>query len=341
MERRLSSYTGCLLGLAAGDGLGHGPETENGFLPASAYTQLAAYACNGLLLGLTHGQLSGAMAPPVRYIARALGEWADLQLWRRAEPVQCWISRSDRMDYRRCSEPGMLDVLTAGELGTMEDHVRSLSGPGALMTAAAVGLFYDPERLPRKELQRLGAEAAALTHGDPAAFLSGAALAHILSRIVWDGEEDLERLVWEAGIMLRRRFGREYHQARQVRDDLKKARTLARSKKVGHEEALAQLGHDTAVQVLAGALYCCLTVKEPEQAVEAAARWCPAGAAVAGAVLGALYGEESIPERWQEEIECGSVLRELAEDLFRGCPMMLGSRVFDIEWDAKYVSPEL
>ena len=26
MERRISSYTGCLLGLAAGDGLGHGPE---------------------------------------------------------------------------------------------------------------------------------------------------------------------------------------------------------------------------------------------------------------------------------------------------------------------------
>ena len=338
LERRLSSYTGCLLGLAAGDGLGHGPETENGFLPVSAYTQMAAYACNGLLLGLTRGQLSGAMAPPVRYIAMALGEWARLQLWRQEEPVQCWISRSDRMDCRRCSEPGMLDVLTAGELGTMEDHDRSLGGPGALMTAVAVGLFYDPERLPRKELQRLGAEAAALTHGDPSAFLSGAALAHIISRIVWDGEQELERLIWEASIVLRRRFGREYHQARQVRQTLKQARALARSKKVGAEEALAQLGHDTAEQVLAGALYCCLTQPEP---AETAARWCPAGAAVAGAIRGALRGEESIPGQRREEIECESVLRELAEDMFRGCPMMLGSRVFDIEWDAKYVSPEL
>ncbi|MBP3661204.1 MAG: hypothetical protein J6I89_07420, partial [Oscillospiraceae bacterium] len=43
MERRLSSYIGCLLGLAAGDGLGHGPERLNGFLPTSAYTQLAAF----------------------------------------------------------------------------------------------------------------------------------------------------------------------------------------------------------------------------------------------------------------------------------------------------------
>ena len=72
VDRRLSSYTGCLLGLAAGDGLGHGPDRFNGYLPTSGYTQLAAYACNGLLLGMTQGQLSGAMEPPVRYMADAL-----------------------------------------------------------------------------------------------------------------------------------------------------------------------------------------------------------------------------------------------------------------------------
>ena len=42
MERRLSAYTGCLLGLAAGDGLGHGPDRVNGFLSVSGYTQMAA-----------------------------------------------------------------------------------------------------------------------------------------------------------------------------------------------------------------------------------------------------------------------------------------------------------
>ena len=53
MERRLSAYTGCLLGLAVGDGLGHGPDRINGFLPTSSYTQQAAYACCGLLVGMT------------------------------------------------------------------------------------------------------------------------------------------------------------------------------------------------------------------------------------------------------------------------------------------------
>lgn len=342
MERRIASYTGCMLGFAAGDALGCGPEPVNGFLPTTAYTQMAAYAGNGLLVGLTRGQLSGTMAPPVRYVAMGLREWAGCQLWRQETVPVCWISRSSRLDYRRCPEPELLDVLAAGKLGTMEDPVGVLSGPGALMTAVSVGLFYDPERLPRRELQRLGAEAAALTHGDPMAFLSGAALAHIISRIVWDGETDLEKLSREAGIMLLHRFGREYHQVWQIRRILKKARALAGSETVDHQAALEELGWEKAHQVLAGAMYCCMAgTVNTEQAIRSAAAWSGAGAAVTGAVLGAIRGEQALPESWLEKLECAEVLRELAEDLYRGCPMMLGSRVFDVEWDAKYVTPEL
>ena len=338
MERRLSSYTGCLLGLAVGDGLGHGPELLNGYLPTSGYTQLAAYGCNGLLLGLTQGQMCGIMAPPVRYIAAALQEWAVGQTWRRGtEPVRCWISQSSRLDYRRCPEPGMLAVLTAGRLGTMEEHTSNLNGPGALMGAVPVGLFFDPGRLPRREIQRLGAETAALTHGDPATFLSAAAFAHIISRIVWDCCRDLELLLRETGAMLKKRFGREYRQAAELAAKLQMVRTLARSERFNREEALTQLGRQTAAQVLAGALYCCLTgTGAPEQIIHDAARWSPAGAAVVGAVLGAVHGEEALPQTWREELEEQSVLRELAEDMYRGCPMMKGSRVFDVEWDAKY-----
>lgn len=236
----------------------------------------------------------------------------------------------------------MLDVLTAGALGTMEDHTSALSGPGALMGAVSVGLFFDPERLPRREIQRLGAEAAALTHGDPAAFLSAAALAHIVSRIVWDCQTDVEKLIGETGAMLKKRFGREYRQAAEIAAKLQMVRALARSGKFTRQEALSQLGRDTAAQVLAGALYCCLDAAgDPEQTILEAARWSPAGAAIVGALLGAVRGEEALPALWREELEENSVLRELAEDMYRGCPMMKGSRVFDVEWDAKYVSPNL
>lgn len=341
MERRRSAYTGCLLGLAAGDGLGHGPQRENGFLPLSANTQLAAYACCGLLLGVTRGQLSGTMAPPVRYASLALTEWAKGQVWDREEPPRCWISRSPRLDYRRCDEPEILDVLIRGRPGTMEDHTGSLGGPGALMGAAAAALFFDPERLGRREIQRLGAETAALTHGDPAAFLAGAAMAHILSRILFDGETDCALLTWEAGQMLRSRFGREYHQVRKVREKLKEARDLARSSRISRQEALEKLGTAQAWEVLAGAMYCAMTDRDLRQTLELAARTMGGGAAAAGAVLGALRGAEAIPEEWLEELECRALLEELAEDMFRGCPMTRGDRVFDIEWDEKYNGSEL
>ena len=76
-------YRGCFLGMAVGDAMGYtvddrsleqirqdyGPEgllgydLVNGYADVSSYTQLAAFAGNGLLLGLTRGQMQGIMAP--------------------------------------------------------------------------------------------------------------------------------------------------------------------------------------------------------------------------------------------------------------------------------------
>jgi len=71
-----SAYTGCLLGLAVGDALGatvdgksyrdicrdYGPagllgyDLVNGFAQITSHTQVAAFACNGLLIGTARGQ---------------------------------------------------------------------------------------------------------------------------------------------------------------------------------------------------------------------------------------------------------------------------------------------
>ena len=148
-------------------------------------------------------------------------------------------------------------------------------------------------------------------------------------------------LTWEAGQMLRSRFGREYHQVRRVREKLKEARNLARSKRIGREEAIEKLGCVRAEEVLAAAMYCAMTDRDLVQTMELAARCMGPGAAVAGAVLGALRGEEAIPEEWLEELECRELLEELATDMFRGCPMSRGERIFDIEWDEKYNAARL
>ena len=91
MTNLLSAYRGCMLGLAVGDAMGYavdrlsldeirenygpngllGYDLVNGFADVTSYTQLAAFTCNGLLFGLTRGQMQGKMAPFVRYIALA------------------------------------------------------------------------------------------------------------------------------------------------------------------------------------------------------------------------------------------------------------------------------
>ena len=59
--------------------------------------------------------------------------------------------------------------------------------------------------------------------------------------------------------------------------------------------------------------------------------------AVTGAILGARLGEEALPDFYIECLEPAEVLRELADDLYTGCPMERGNKLFDLDWDYKYL----
>ncbi len=364
MENRLAAYKGCLLGLAVGDAMGYtvdhktldqiredygpngllGYDLANGYADITSYTQIASYVCDGLLLGMTRGQLRGVMAPYVRYIALAEQEWARLQGYRRDPSAvnYCWVSSADGMQARRCMDTLMLDTLNRNDLGTMEEQRNRYQGPGALTSAIPVGLFFDPQRMGRDEVLRLGAEAVALTHGNPGAFLTGAALAHIISRITWDRETDLRVLIREAITMLQNQFGRAYKQTADVCQSLRMVLALAISPNINQTDAMEQLDCSSAHKVLAGALYSCiLHPKSVDEAVIMAVNhsgYSAAVGAVAGAIQGALLGDEAMPEFYLECLEVRETLQELAMDMFQGCPMTKDSNLFDVEWDGKYVS---
>ena len=59
--------------------------------------------------------------------------------------------------------------------------------------------------------------------------------------------------------------------------------------------------------------------------------------AIAGAILGLRLGEEALPEFYIECLEPAEILLELADDLQTGCPMEMGSKLFDLDWDYKYL----
>lgn len=355
-------YRGCLLGLAVGDAMGYtvddrsleqirqdyGPEgllgydLVNGYADVSSYTQLAAFAGNGLLLGLTRGQMQGIMAPYVRYIALAQREWAQTQRYSgNLERSVCWVSRSREMRGRRCMDTRMLDTLNQGRPGSMEEPVNRFVAPGAMTVAVPVGMFFNPLRTGREEIDRLGAEAVALTHGAPQAFLTGGVLAHMISRIIWDGARDLKELVKEAVEALEEGFGREYRQVNEVRDGLNMALRLAASHNVSCSDAMEHLRCTTAPEILAGAVYTALCYEHNFDeamitAVNHSGRSAAVGA-VTGAILGARLGEEAIPEFYLEPLEPVELLRELADDMLQGCPMEMGRGLFDDDWDRKYI----
>ena len=59
-----------------------------------------------------------------------------------------------------------------------------------------------------------------------------------------------------------------------------------------------------------------------------------------GAILGAKMGESELPDFYLDGLYLADVLRELADDLVHGCPMVRGNRLFDGDWESKYLHGE-
>ncbi len=362
MRATQAAYRGCLLGLAVGDAMGYtvdartwdeiredygpngllGYDLVNGYAEITSYTQIASFTCNGLLLGITSGQMRGKMAPFVSYIGLAYREWcASQRPWGRPGKTYCWLMQQPELCRRHCMDTRMMDTISRPTLGTPEEPVNNYVTTGAITAPVGVGLFMDPDRVSQEEIDRLGAESVALTHGGAAAFLAGAALTHIISRAVRLPKLPLRELCRETLAMLEDRFGHEYSQTYEVCGLIRQAIALAEDDQGDQQAAMERLRCETSAQVLAGAVYASLACRGDFDsamiiAVNHAGRSAAVGALV-GAILGARMGEAALPEFYLECLEPVELLRELADDMYHGCPMERGGRLFDGDWDRKYL----
>lgn len=364
MREKQNIFRGCLLGLAVGDAMGYtvdsrslqqihedygpngllGYDLVNGYADVTSYTQVAAFTANALLLGLTRGQMQGRMAPPVRYIGLALREWSRSQQYSAPQRNFCWLSGVPEMKRRHCMDTRMLDALSREALGTMEEPVTRSQKPSALTEAVPVAMLGGLLGMDDAECCRLGAEAAALTHGDPEAFLANAAFTHGLRRVLARDFGAPGELVQETIDNLQLQFGREYAQTTHIFELLQLSMTLAQTDGISPEEAMERLGCRTAAEVLAGALYACMTCGGDFDAamitaVNHSGRSAAVGA-VTGALVGAVLGEQSLPDFYLDCLEPTPYLRQLADDMAQGCPMDQVRNLFDDDWDRKYLHGE-
>ena len=362
MAVRQSTYRGCLLGMAVGDAMGYtvdnrslaeiqedygphgllGYDLVNGYADVTSYTQLAAFTCNGLLFGLTRGQMTGKMAPFIKYIALSHCEWAASQrAWGRPNRNYCWLGRKEEICRRHCMETRMLDTLSRSNPTTLETPSNNYNGPYSLTAAIGVGLFFHEDRMNQEEVDRLGAEAVALTCGSPTAFLSGAVLTHLMSSLLRRPRMPLKKAVLEAVEAMKEQFGHQYSQAYDLATLIRHAVTFSEAHGIRASEIMERIGCDNAAKVLAGAVYACLVSQDDFDramivAVNHSGRSAAVGA-ITGAILGIRLGEEALPDFYIECLEPAEVLRELADDLYTGCPMEQGNKLFDLDWDYKYL----
>ncbi|WP_055490413.1 ADP-ribosylglycohydrolase family protein [Streptomyces sp. TP-A0356] len=325
-----SRVRGTLLGAAVGDALGapldgltleeireaHGHEGlrdlafGHGRRGAITHlTQLTLFSVDGLVRAQVRRD-TGAWHPPTD-LHRAYLRWAATQRdWgpdeRRKDDG--WLAREEWLYARR--SPARACLLGFGDdiMGTLDAPKNpGERGPEAAARSAPFGLLvgWDPQLV-----LQLAIECAAQSHGHPTAYLSAGAYAVIVHALARG--ESLDGAVQRALALLAPRPGQQ-----PVADALQHALGAMRQGMPTPERIEELAGAGTAEGVLAVAVYCALVGEDVRHGLCLAVNHGgPSGTAgaLAGGLLGALYGETALPPAWLAELEGRSTLLVLADD---------------------------
>lgn len=334
-------YRGCLLAGAAGDALGAHVEFMD--LPriiaefgepgirnfVATYgrigaitddTQMTLYTAEGMLRAYTRAMERGIRPSFASVVAHAYLRWLATQgvhAPRMAPtPIDGWLSTHSSLFAQRAPGNTCLSALHAmTSLGSRATN--DSKGCGGVMRVAPVGMLmahwfnHDTRDARIAETFRIACDIAALTHGHPTGYFTAGVLA-VLVALLLKGER-LEHALDGALIELRRHTDHEETLAA-----LERARTLARTRPQ-QRAALIELGQGwIAEEALAIGLYCALGATDIESGVILAVNHSgdsDSTGAIAGNLLGAVYGESAIPRRWLDQLELCDTIGAIADDL--------------------------
>jgi ADP-ribosylglycohydrolase len=190
---------GSLLGGALGDALGYLVELEDIAAIRSRFgtggvtgpdaspfrfsddTQLTLYTVDGLVEALEWAN-DGVSADEMAILWLAYLRWLATQGEAPPAPAPVppprWIDRQEVLQHRRDPGDACLSGLLTGVMGTRRKPLNPRAkGAGALMRSAPFGLV---PRIPGEMADRLTLDAAALTHGHPAAQTPAAVFSHLI-----------------------------------------------------------------------------------------------------------------------------------------------------------------
>jgi ADP-ribosylglycohydrolase len=324
---------GCVIGGAVGDALGAAVEFDSiarirrrfgpsGISdPAEAYgvrgaitddTQMTLFTAEGLIRAYVRAVTKGlSHAPSV--VDHAYARWLATQgercrRWEVGEH-DGWLIGVPGLHHRRAPGNTCLAAMRADRMGTVDAPLNDSKGCGGVMRVAPAGLVA---RRYSGDIFELGCDTAALTHGHPSGYLAAGALAEIIARIC--AGEPLDAALDSAERRLRDRPRHE-----ETLEALRAARTLAASGRDPSAEAVASLGEGwVAEEALAIAVYCALVARDFAHGVRLAVNHSgdsDSTAAMTGNILGALWGDQTIPHAWVTGLEVRDVVLRVAEDM--------------------------
>lgn len=360
---------GSLMGGAAGDALGYPVEfmsrksilkrygeqgmtrfelDPKGLALVSDDTQMTLFTANGILMGITRGCMRGVGGYPPSYVGGAYVDWYYTQTGKKSEWSvddfhYTWLRDLPELAHRRA--PGTT-CLNACECLLEREEVRNNSkGCGGVMRVAPMGLLEAGYHLRAqggnlRSAMEEGGEIAEVTHKHPLAILPAALLSGLVFQVsVHPVEEAISRfddLVHACIDPMKSIYAEERFQTavdRMVRLT-ESALRLAADKDVSDENAIHSLGEGwTGDEAWAIALYCAARyIDDPLQALVAAVNHdgdSDSTGSIAGNIVGAIYGYETLLERLallcpagrslDQTLELSNLVLTLADDLSTGC----------------------
>ncbi len=359
--RSLDRFLGCILGGAAGDALGYPVEFYNyknildefgengiteyslsdGIAQISDDTQMTLFTANALLYGTTLGKTRGIQMSYREYIYRCYLDWLKSQGYYVEKNDCSWLLDIPEIYAMRAPGITCLDALMSGRAGSIRYPINDSKGCGGVMRVAPIGLYFIGRDVDQKDVDILGAEAAALTHGHELGYIPAAALTHIISLAAnEDVDLSLEDIVTDSIAAAENMFSDAEHIG-EFTDIMNRAVELSH-RNISDVEAISLLGKGAvAEETLAIAVYCALKYgNDFEKALVASVNHggdSDSTGAVTGNILGAKLGLKGIPDKFIEKLEMGGIIKEIATDLFFDCEISDNSDKRDPVWESKYI----
>ena len=340
---------GSLLGGAIGDALGYQIEFQKNIKEkeitrfknkgiVSDDTQMTLFTANALIWRETRGNMRGVVMPPVDAIYLGYMDWLDTQNNTRQEENICWIKSVPELNVRRAPGLTCLEALSSGRKGTIAEPINNSKGCGSVMRVAPIGLYVKDE----VEAGKTAAEVSAITHGHPLGIMPSYVFASMVSLIVHKGL-DISNALKQSIDGLIDNYSDIFD-----RDDIgslvglmNKAIDYSHSD-LSDQKAISELGEGwVADEALAIAVFSCLRYQKSfEEAVVCAINHdgdSDSTGSIAGNIVGAYLGKESIPSYYLDDLELRDIIEELADDLATPVPVSEYSENNDEHWLSKYV----